>query len=396
MNGGGSMKILHTSDWQIAKPYSRVQNPASVALLQRERIAAIGRLGNVAKEQGCSLILVAGDLFDSNSADKAAVYAACAAISEIKLPVYVIPGNHDHAGAGGIWNQSFFKEVASKVPGLKILDKPAPEVREDVVILPCPLTRKQDAGDVTSWLYASGVAESLPADRPWVVLAHGSTQGFSSTADEDVAGQPNLIELSRLEILKPDYVALGDWHGTKQVGPNAWYSGTPEPDRFTKGADHDPGNVLVVELAGRGVAPRVEVIKTAGIQWHRLDFPFSGDESLNHFESKLDELLGQRAQRDVMELSISGYLGFEGDGRLRRRLETLEAQLLRLKLVDEVKVMPSDGELTDLTLRDDPLIAAMAGRLTEEAKSPDPAVQTRARLALRELYLLVTKGGSAA
>lgn len=388
------MKILHTSDWQLGKPYARVGNPTSVALLQQERISAIKRLGIVARERGCSLIVVAGDLFDSSSVEKATVFAACAAIAETKLPVYVIPGNHDHAGAGGIWGQSFFKEVVANCPNLVVLDKPVPSILNDVVIFPCPLIRRQDAGDVLEWLYSPDVLNGVPQDRPWVVLAHGSTQGFSSASDEDSAGQSNLIELSRLDMLNPDYVALGDWHGTKQVGKNAWYSGTPEPDRFTKGGDHDPGNVLVVELAGRGVAPQVEVVQTAGIRWHRMDFDFSGDESLTHFESKLSELLGQRAQRDVMELSLSGYLGFEGDEKLRRLLETLDAQLLRLKLLDAVHVLPSDQELMQLTQREDPLIAALAGKLKEDMQNPDPVLQSKALLALRELYVIVMKGGS--
>jgi DNA repair exonuclease SbcCD nuclease subunit len=390
------MKILHTSDWQLGKPYARVTNPTSVALLQHERIAVIQRIGAVALEKGCSLIVVAGDMFDSSSVEKATVFAACAAIAQTKLPVYIIPGNHDHAGAGGIWGQSFFNEVAANCPNLMVLDKPVPAILNDVVIFPCPLIRRQDAGDVLEWLYSPDVLNGIPKDRPWVVLAHGSTQGFSSASGEDAAGQSNLIELSRLDMLNPDYVALGDWHGTKQVSKNAWYSGTPEPDRFTKGGDHDPGNVLVVEVAGRGVAPQVEVVRTAGIQWHRMDFDFSGDDSLTHFETKLSELLGQRAQRDVMELSLSGYLGFTGDERLRRLLETLDAQLLRLKLVDGVRIVPSDAELMQLTQRDDPLISAMANRLTTDVQSLDPVLQTQSRLALRELYLLVTKGGSAA
>ena len=76
------MKILHTSDWQLGKPYARVGNPTSVALLQQERISAIKRLGIVARERGCLLIVVAGDLFDSSSVEKATVFAACAAIAE--------------------------------------------------------------------------------------------------------------------------------------------------------------------------------------------------------------------------------------------------------------------------------------------------------------------------
>ncbi len=45
-------------------------------------------------------------------------------------------------------------------------------------------------------------------------------------------------------------MALGDWHGRKQIGPRTWYSGTPEPDAFQ---DNDPGHALIVAL-GLGVA----------------------------------------------------------------------------------------------------------------------------------------------
>jgi DNA repair exonuclease SbcCD nuclease subunit len=390
------MKFLHTSDLQIGKPYSRVQNPDNATLLKQERIAVMKRLGEVAYQKGCAFIVVAGDLFDSNSVGKETVFAACSAIAEIKLPVYVIPGNHDHAGAGGIWSQPFFQGVAAQASNLKILDKARPEICDEAVIFPCPLLRKQEAGDVTAWLRTPDVTDALPTDRPWIVLAHGSTQGFSSAADEDDASQSNLIDLSRLGTLSPDYIALGDWHGTKQVGTNAWYSGTPEPDRFTKGGDHNPGNVLVVELQGRGSQPCVEVVKTAAFAWHRREFNFTGDESLPSFEAMLQDLLGQRAQRDVMELTLTGHLGFEAERKLRRRLETLEAQLLRLKLSDTIYVAPSDEEMLKLTQRDDPLISAMANQLKTDMASPDSEVSVKALLALRELYVLVMKGGASA
>ena len=38
-------------------------------------------------------------------------------------------------------------------------------------------------------------------------------------------------------------------HGAKQVLAKACYVGTPELDRFTKGEDHKPGNILAVEVA---------------------------------------------------------------------------------------------------------------------------------------------------
>ena len=51
-----------------------------------------------------------------------------------------------------------------------------------------------------------------------------------------------------------DYLALGDWHGTRRIDARTWYSGTPEPDRFKA---NEPGNVLQVDIARAGAEPIV-------------------------------------------------------------------------------------------------------------------------------------------
>ena len=44
-----------------------------------------------------------------------------------------------------------------------------------------------------------------------------------------------------------DYLALGDWHRTLQIGPATWYAGTPEADRFNS---QEIGQALLVEIEG--------------------------------------------------------------------------------------------------------------------------------------------------
>ena len=46
------MRFIHTADWQLGKPYARVTDPDKRAQLRRERLSAIARLGQVAREQG--------------------------------------------------------------------------------------------------------------------------------------------------------------------------------------------------------------------------------------------------------------------------------------------------------------------------------------------------------
>ena len=57
--------FIHTADWQLGKPFAKVNNPENRSILQAERIAALQRLGALAREKNAQFIVVAGDLFDS-------------------------------------------------------------------------------------------------------------------------------------------------------------------------------------------------------------------------------------------------------------------------------------------------------------------------------------------
>ena len=59
------LSFLHSADWQIGKPYARVQDPDKRARLRQVRIEAIARIGAQITPSKASLLLVAGDLFDS-------------------------------------------------------------------------------------------------------------------------------------------------------------------------------------------------------------------------------------------------------------------------------------------------------------------------------------------
>lgn len=342
----------------------------------------------MAEDSGADFIVVAGDLFDSPSADKATVSSACSAIGQIGLPVFVIPGNHDHGGPGSVWEQDFFlREQAKLAPNLTVLLEAAPYECGTAILLPCPLLRRSVSQDPTEWLRSPDLFTGLPADKARIVIAHGSTQTFSAFwEDDDADGSVgNLLDLSRLPDAEIDYIALGDWHGTKQVQAKAWFAGTPEPDRFAKGGAHDPGNVLLVEVR-RGELPRVTKEATAGLKWSELTFDFADDTALNEFEERIADLLGQRANEDLLRLVLSGSVGIEASRRLDEILESLAARLLRIKLTNRVRIAPTEAEIAALATRaSDPLIAHVAGQLVERLAGDDEAARV-ARMALRELH----------
>ena len=381
------IKLLHTADWQLGKPFAGVTDIQKRSVIQQERIRALHRIADAAQEHQVQLIVVAGDLFDSPSATKATVSAACGAIGAMGVPVFVIPGNHDHGGPGSIWEQPFFKRERDQLaPNLTVLITPEPVELDDVILFPCPLLRRQESSDPTTWLRS--VAGDLVrfGSKPRVVLIHGSVQGFGSQDDDGAeGGQPNLVDLSRLPEQEFDYFALGDWHGTKQVGAKAWYAGTPELDRFPKGETNDPGHVLIVNVQ-RAMAPVVTPISTARLGWHELAFDFVDDAGLDQLEQRINERIVGRAGADLLRLELRGSLGIEATTRLEEKLESWQARLLRLKLFNQTVVAPSAEEAEELTQRaGDPLISRVASLLVDQSAGTgeDAAV---ARIALRELH----------
>ncbi len=383
-------RFIHTADWQVGKPFAGIADAHNRALVQQERLAVIDRIAVAAREHGAEFVLVAGDLFDSPTPTRAMVSAACAAVGRMGLPVVVIPGNHDHGGAGGLWDQAFFEqERAELAPRLTILTEAVPFEIGEAVIYPCPLLRRAESADTTGWLREEGVLVAA-GERVRIVLAHGSTQGFGGESDDEDGGTSatNRIELVRLDEREVDYVALGDWHGTKQVGAKAWYAGTPERDRFPKGEENRPGNVLAVSV-GRGGDAEVRVVPTGKLGWHRIDRNLPDDASVDGLRGEIEELVGQRAQGDLLRLELSGTLGIEATTRLEALVGTLAARLLRVKFVDRTTLAPSEAEIVELTQRTgDPLVARVAAELVGRAGGEDEMAAV-ARAALRELHAAV-------
>ncbi len=344
-------RFIHTADWQLGKPYERIENDDDKrSLASQARFDALNAIGERIKAHQAEFVLVAGDLFDSITPSNAIVSKAFERMGSWKVPVFIIPGNHDHGGPGSLWENDYLVAEQSKLaPLVKVLLEKRPVVHGDVVIYPCPLLRRSDTADLTAWLRDPAVHPAEHPTKTRIVLAHGTVQGFGSSADEeeDAPGEANLIDVKRLPAGEYDYVALGDWHGTTEITPKAWYSGTPETDRFPKGADNDPGNILEV-VAGRGLSPVVTKTRTSRLNWISLEHRFTADEQVKEIESKLLTETLAKADQTLIKLHFTGSLGIKASGDLQKLYAVIRARSIRLKLKDEVGIAPTPEELSKL------------------------------------------------
>ena len=387
------VRFIHTADWQIGKPYRRVKDEQKRFKLRQERLNAISRIREAAQMNGSKFVLIAGDLFDSPTPSSSSVTEVLEIIGEINIPVIVIPGNHDHGALGTVWHTDNFKKYQKQMaPNLSLLLEIDPFEIEEAVILPCPLVRNKDNTDPTLWLRNFNW-NTISISKPRIVLAHGSVQEFGgqnyNLEEETPSRANNLVNLDQLPIDEIDYIALGDWHNLKQVSENAWYSGTPEPDRFDQGDNNNRGQVLQVDVT-RLQKPEVKSIATGRIKWHNLNFRFNSDKDLDRFERQVEDLTAGRVSRDLLKVEISGALSLSGYSRFELLKADLENKLIRLRIKGECHKVPESDELEKLTSGiQDPLIAQVAGKLIESLNREEDLDSEQAsitRLALCELY----------
>ena len=393
------VRFIHTADWQIGKPYHRVKDEQKRFKLRQERLNAISRIREAAQINGSKFVLIAGDLFDSPTPSSSSVTEVLEIIGEINIPVIVIPGNHDHGALGTVWYTENFKKYQKQMaPNFSLLIESHPFEIEDAVVLPCPLLRNKDNTDPTLWLRNFNW-NTISTSKPRIVLAHGSVRQFGGqnyNIDEEAqSGANNLINLDHLPKDEIDYIALGDWHNLKQVSENAWYSGTPEADRFDQGEDNHRGQVLQIDVA-RHEKPEVKSIATGRIKWHNLNFRFNSDKDLDRFERQIEDLTAGRVSRDLLRVEISGSLSLSGYSRFESLKADLENKLLRLRIKGECHKVPEAEELEKLTSNiQDPLIAQVASELKEllnREKDIDSERASITRLALCELYRFTVGG----
>jgi DNA repair exonuclease SbcCD nuclease subunit len=357
------VRFLHTADWQLGAQMSQASGDKG-AFLRQERVAAIDRLRVVAEQHEVDFVVAAGDLYDAHTVDNTVVTRSLEILGRFPCPVYAIPGNHDFARAPeSVYQRDRF---VSRCPDQFILLAPCPVPGQDATILPCPLLTRHTAADPTRWL-ATPAADTDPSHIR-IGLAHGSVLRFDS---EDGGTTPNLIDPGIVEVAALDYLALGDWHGLKQVNSRAWYSGTPEPDRFK---DNQSGHVLLVEIDVPSALPKVTPIACAACTWLTRGARLHTREDVDELQAWFEALDAPR--HTLVRLEYSGILGLHDLTRLNNLLETQADLLLELRSRgDGVRLQPRDAELA--SLGGDGLTGRVAGRLrklvSEEGEQADIA-----------------------
>jgi DNA repair exonuclease SbcCD nuclease subunit len=361
--------FLHTADWQLGKPF-RAFDAGAAALLAAARLDAIDTIAASAVERGARHVLVAGDVFDSEGPSERTVSQALDRLAAARdITWHLLPGNHDPARAGGLWER-----LAPRLPrNVRAWTEPgADEIAQDVWLLACPLRTRAETVDPTAWLDAA----VTPRDAIRIGLAHGSVRDFSG-AGESAA----IIDPARSRHARLDYLALGDWHGTQQIDARTWYSGTPEPDRYPA---NDPGFVLAVTLEAPGAEPQIAPVITRRYRWLAMAETVQETADLEGIDHRIC-ITAPDLGRLVLKIAVSGAVASAVRTEAERWAARLGERVLHLDAdLDGLVPTRDPGNLSGLELDED--IRRIADRLADECHDRDPA---KAQVARDSLALLL-------
>jgi len=245
------------------------------------------------KTENADFLLISGDLYEHGSVVKSTMEWLYMILSEAKVPVVIIPGNHDP-----YLLNSWYKNWEWPL-NVTILTPDDPNLILE---------------DLNVNIYGIGFS-SFKEGKPDLSVVLKPKEGFFNilmfhgTLDMDFSGNDyKPVTTKELEELGYDYYALGHFHNIRDDYPlkNAYNPGSPEPLGFDETGKH--GAFLVTaEIVQGGTSLKVEKFDTAIRTYHDDDLNITGLKTLEEIKMRiLRHLEGFDPERDIIRIDLKG------------------------------------------------------------------------------------------
>jgi exonuclease SbcD len=379
------LRLLHTADVHLG---ARHEDLGDRAATQRERqFAAFVATIDLALAEKVDLVLIAGDLFDSNTQPRRSVERAAAQLQRLvegRIRTVIAPGTHDVFDRASIYRAYDLAALAGAV-GSDLVTVLDPDHRDvhlralDVVVHGrCFGTKRAPESPL------AGLDVSADDRAAWHIgLLHAALAIEGKTDRDDVVITSDEIAASHL-----DYLALGHWHSTSKgkAGKTTYaYSGAPEPIAL----DQDrAGNVLLVELDEVDGKRKVSVTerKVGRTSFERLQLNAADVGSQPALVAKLLE----RANADlVLDVELIGVRPDELDLHPEEVEAELADRFLKIRVRDRSVSPLPEGPIPSPDTVLGAFIRDLEARVAEVEAADDDATAAELRDALRLGRLLL-------
>ncbi|NUM55041.1 MAG: DNA repair exonuclease [Candidatus Hydrogenedentes bacterium] len=360
------LRLVHTADIHLDRPYSGARFPAAFANRRRQSLRdAFLRIVARAGEWPADALLIAGDLFEHDRVSRDTIAAVRRAFESIPhVPVFIAPGNHDpylpdSPYASQRWPENVF--VFSKpVWSAHALDRIALTVHGFGF----------DGPDISSNPFG---ALRIPDDgRVHVAVAHGSEMGSLPAGKGAYA--PFDAESAAPRGLR--YLALGHFHNAKRipVSSGAWvqYSGSPEGHGFGETGMHVH---IEIEIDGDDVRVREVPASRTVFSVHTIDC--TGMESTQQIVDAIRQLPAEHDASRVVRAVLSGVAPQDVRLDVQAVHDAVRDRFEHIELVDELA--PEDD--FDALAMEQTSLGAFAQEIGNQIR--DAADEARRRVLVR-------------
>ncbi len=367
------LRLLHTADVHLGARHADLGEQAAA---QRERqFAAFAAAIDLAIAEKVDVVLVAGDLFDSNTQPRRSVERVAAELRRLvaaKIRTVIIPGTHDVYDRSSLFRVHDLAAMAGSTPDDDLVtvltpDRPSVHLAACDVVVHGPVfaTKRAPYSPLRDLKVATG-----DGDATWHVgMVHGSLAIPDRTDRDEV-----VITRAEIEATGLDYLALGHWHSALQgkAGATTYaYSGAPEPVAVTQDG---AGKVLLVQLETTAGARSVTIDErqVGRTRFDKLDI----DAAALAGQPELVQQLAARADPDlVLDVRLTGVRPDELDVSTAEVEDQLKGSFLKLRVRDTSVPALTAGTLPSADTIPGAFIRDVEGRIAElEAEGSDAAV----------------------
>jgi DNA repair exonuclease SbcCD nuclease subunit len=338
------LRLLHTADVHLGARHTDLGD-AAVALRERA-FAAFKATVDLAIAEKVDLVLISGDLFDSNAQPKRSVDRVAAELRrlvEARIRTVMIPGTHDVYDRSSIYRAYDLPALAGSGPDedwVTLLTPTRPDVHLpvlDAVVIGRVFDTKRAPH---SPLRDLGVAADDRAT--WRIgMVHGAI-AIPGVVEQDEV----LVTTSEIAASALDYLALGHWHSAQQgtAGVTTYaYSGAPEP----VAVDQDrAGKVLLVTLETTSPeGAKTVTVEERQIGRTRFDSIEIDASTIPSQPALLERLRGMADPDLVLDARVTGLRSDELDLATDEVEAELRPAFLRIRVRDRSVPPLTEGAL---------------------------------------------------
>lgn len=285
-----TLKFVHCADIHLDAPF-REQGSERYSEIRREDIKkAFVKIIEAVKSNQADLLLISGDLYEHQYITRRTMDWLYMVLSEAKVPVILIPGNHDPYLRNSwyrAWDWPANVHILSYEDPHLVLDQYGvnlygigfssfKEGRPDLTRVPQPMK-----------------------DHFNILMMHG-------TLDMDFTQHDYMpVSTDELKALNYDYYALGHFHSIKQEH-NIINPGSPEPLGFDEPGTHGAFLVTLSDNDGKTLVES-SFFETANRTYHDKVLDITGCRTLEEVKIRLLEITdGLDSGRDLVRVTLKG------------------------------------------------------------------------------------------